>query len=114
MIDDCTKPESYVQFCFLKPIEVEKVSKMIASRVDFSNIGIEISPNREEFKGILPRCICEDDVLVTLRFPFKGISMSTFYEEMCKNMEERKVIGVQGQKRVNISLALRIRNVLFG
>jgi hypothetical protein len=111
LIDDGNKPESYVQFCFMKLPEAQRVSEMIASRVDFSPIGIEINLNKNEYSGILPRCVCQDDVLVAFRIPFKGISMPTFYGEMCKCIN----LAVVERTRVeeNMPLVTKIKKVLF-
>lgn len=78
------RPLSYRQQCFMRPIDADCVSQMIASQPQFSPIRITVNPDRESYPPFLASQIPEGKILVTFDIPYSGVCMVDFYREFAR------------------------------
>ncbi|MFA5025286.1 MAG: hypothetical protein WC503_02175 [Candidatus Shapirobacteria bacterium] len=110
----------------MRPDQAAMVSGMIASRIDFARIRMEINLNRETYNELEARHVPKEEVLVTFEIPYEGICMPTFYGQICKTLNEKQkvveqetvekknVVEIQPRQQWSVLSVLKLRKVLFG
>lgn len=93
------KPTTYFQHCSMKPVEIDRVSQMIANHPEFSGIRITVNSDRDTYSPAQDRRIPKESVLVTFEIPREGISMVNFYHEFSNALNPETTMSSRERMR---------------
>lgn len=82
----------------MKPIEIFKLSKMIALHPEFSAIRITINHKRSTYRSFQAEIIPQGNVLVTLRIP-RRFDMVNFFGEFSRALNQESSTMSHGERK---------------
>lgn len=88
----------YSQSCSMKPVEIFKLSKMVALHPEFSAIRITINHKKSTYRPFQAETIPQGNVLVTLRIP-RRFDMVNFFGEFSRALNQESSVMSHGERK---------------
>lgn len=82
----------------MKPIEIFKLSKMIALHPEFSSVRIAVNQKRSTYRPFQAETIPQGNMLVTLQIP-RRFNMVNFFGEFSKALNQESSIMSHGERK---------------